>query len=62
MALITWLGVNLAVFVFSRLFSAVFGGLPMAATFLLVNACVVVALTWVLMPVLTRIFGGRLKP
>jgi hypothetical protein len=61
MALITWLGVNAAVYVFSLLVPAVFEGLPMAATFLLVNACVVAALTWVLMPVLTRIFGGWLK-
>jgi len=61
MALITWLGVNVAVYLFSQLFSALFGSLPAAATFLLVNACVVVALTWVLMPVLTRIFGGWLK-
>jgi antibiotic biosynthesis monooxygenase (ABM) superfamily enzyme len=61
MALITWLGVNAAVYVFSRLFAAAFDWLPVAATFLLVNACVVVALTWVLMPILTRIFGGWLK-
>jgi len=62
MALITWVAVNAAVYVFSLLVPAVFEGLPMAATFLLVNACVVVALTWVLMPILTRILGDWLKP
>jgi len=62
MALVTWLGVNVAVYIFSLLFSIAFANLPALATLLLVNACVVAALTWVLMPLLTRIFARWLRP
>lgn len=55
MAALTWVGVTPAVYVFSRLVPSVFGALPGLATLLLVNALVVTSLTWVLMPLLTRV-------
>jgi uncharacterized protein len=55
MALLTWLGVDLAVFVFSRGVPRLTGDtLPRWGTFLLVNACVVASLTWLIMPLLTK--------
>ncbi|HWO20361.1 MAG TPA: antibiotic biosynthesis monooxygenase [Kofleriaceae bacterium] len=55
MALLTWLGVDLAVLVFGRGGPHLAGGaLPGWLLFLLVNACVVASLTWLIMPVLTR--------
>ena len=61
MALLTWVAVNVAVYVFSRAVPAVLH-LPGPATFLLVNALVVAALTWALMPGLARVFRGWLSP
>jgi len=55
MALLTWLAVNIAVFVFSQTVPRVFSGLPRVLEFLLVNACVVAALAWLLMPTATRL-------
>ena len=62
MALLTWVGVNPAVYVFSHGVHAVFGGLPTLAAFLLVNALVVISLAWFFMPILTRIAHGWLHP
>lgn len=62
MAVVTWIGVNPAVYVSSRLVPGLFGELPPLATLLLVNACVVASLTWVLMPLLTRALGRWLRP
>jgi uncharacterized protein len=56
MAVITWLGVSPAVYVFSRLVPWVFGELPGLATLLLINLFVVASLTWGLMPLLTKVF------
>lgn len=62
MALITWIGVNPAVYIFSSAVPAVLGPLPMLAGLLLVNAFVVASLTWGFMPALTRIFRPWLQP
>lgn len=60
MALLTWIGVNPAVYVFANGIPAVIPDMPMLANLLVVNAFVVASLAWVLMPLLTRIFGGWL--
>jgi antibiotic biosynthesis monooxygenase (ABM) superfamily enzyme len=62
MALLTWVGVNPAVYIFSNAVPAGFGELPMLATLLLVNVFVVASLAWVFMPALTRLFSGWLHP
>lgn len=55
MALLTWLAVNLAVFVFSNAVPHLLSSLPGFVEMLLVNALVVASLTWVLMPISTRV-------
>lgn len=62
MAVITWIGVNPAVYIFSNAVPAVVPELPLPATFLLVNAFVVASLTWGFMPILTRLFAPWLHP
>jgi antibiotic biosynthesis monooxygenase (ABM) superfamily enzyme len=62
MAVLTWIAVNAAVYPFSVLAAIHLGALPAIASFLLVNALVVAALTWILMPVLTRVFERWLLP
>ncbi|MGE5524600.1 MAG: antibiotic biosynthesis monooxygenase [Rhodospirillaceae bacterium] len=62
MALVTWIGVNPAVYIFAHAVPAVFGELPMLASLLLVNAFVVASLTWFFMPILTRLFSRWLHP
>jgi antibiotic biosynthesis monooxygenase (ABM) superfamily enzyme len=62
MALLTWIGVNPAVYLFSIAVPAVFGPLPPLAALLIVNVFVVASLTWGFMPVLTRLFRRWLQP
>lgn len=62
MALLTWLAVNPAVFVCSRTLPSLLGGLHPALVFLIVNAGVVCLLSWVLMPLGTRIARPWLAP
>lgn len=62
MALLTWVGVNPAVYIFSNAVPAAFGDLPPLATLLLVNAFVVASLAWGFMPLLTKIFRAWLEP
>jgi antibiotic biosynthesis monooxygenase (ABM) superfamily enzyme len=62
MALLTWVGVNPAVYIFSNAVPAVFGEMPMLGRLLLVNAFVVASLAWVFMPVLTKLFSRWLHP
>ena len=57
MALLTWLGVNVAVYCCATLVPLVFGTLPAIVGFLFVNALVVASLTWALMPLLLKLFG-----
>lgn len=61
MALLTWLGVDLAVLVFGRGAPRFLGdALPGWGLFLLVNACVVASLTWLIMPAVTKVAAGWL--
>jgi antibiotic biosynthesis monooxygenase (ABM) superfamily enzyme len=62
MALLTWVAVNPAVYIFSHLVPMAFGKLPMLAGLLVTNMFVVAALTWVLMPILMKLFMGWLRP
>lgn len=65
MALVTWVGVNIAVYAMSRGVGLFAGDWAFLPRFLLVNALVVAALTWAVMPALTRVArpwltgGGR---
>jgi uncharacterized protein len=61
MALLTWLAVSLAVFVFSNVVPRLVSGLPRLAEMLLVNAFVVATLAWVLMPITTRLAASWLE-
>ncbi|MEM9459062.1 MAG: antibiotic biosynthesis monooxygenase [Myxococcota bacterium] len=60
MAIVTWLAVNPAVFVFAHSVPEVAEALPPLVELLVVNAFVVASLTWLLMPALTRILRGWL--
>lgn len=62
MAVVTWLGVNPAVYIFAFLVPLVFGSLHSVATLLVVNLFVVASLTWFFMPILTRLFRHWLQP
>jgi uncharacterized protein len=62
MAVLTWLGVNAAVSISSFLFTASRLELPEWISFLVVNALVVAALTWIVMPALVRFLRGWLTP
>jgi uncharacterized protein len=62
MAVLTWIGVNPAVYIFSKAVPALVPQLPLVATFLVVNALVVASLTWCFMPILARIFASWLQP
>lgn len=54
MALLTWVGVNLIVIPARTVVGSFFASWPTTAIYLLTNAVVVVALTWLIMPLLTR--------
>jgi uncharacterized protein len=62
MALVTWIGVNLAVIGLTWLLRPVVGAWPLIPQALLINALVVALLTWVIMPQLTRLFRSWLYP
>lgn len=62
MAVITWIGVNPAVYIFSRAVPGVLGELPWWAALLIVNSFVVASLPWVFMPLLTMVFRRWLQP
>jgi antibiotic biosynthesis monooxygenase (ABM) superfamily enzyme len=62
MALVTWLGVNVAVIGLTLLLGPVVGAWPLVPQALFVNGLVVVLLTWVIMPLLTRLFRPWLYP
>jgi len=61
MALLTWVAVNIAVYTFATGVPKVVQ-LPGLVNFLVVNALVVCALTWVLMPPITKLFASWLHP
>jgi antibiotic biosynthesis monooxygenase (ABM) superfamily enzyme len=56
MALVTWLGVNVAVIGLVYLLDPAIGAWHRVLQLLFINTLVVVLLTWVLMPLLTRLF------
>jgi len=60
MALLSWIAVTPAVYAFSLLVP-LFAQLPGLVALPLVTACVVAALSWVLMPLLTRLFRPWLR-
>ncbi len=62
MALVTWMGVNVAVIGLTLAIGPFVGTWPMVARTLFINALVVALLTWVLMPLLTRLFRRWLFP
>ena len=62
MALLTWIGVTPAVYIFSNAVPAVFGHMPMLVSLLVVNAFVVASLAWFFMPLLSKVFRSWLQP
>ena len=56
MAVVTWIGVMPAVYIFSNAVAAVFGTVPELASLVLVNVFVVASLTWFFMQILTKLF------
>ena len=61
MAIVTWLGVFPTVLFWSSLLTKVLGGLPSLVAAAIINACVVVTLTWGVMPLLTRLLANWLQ-
>lgn len=61
MAVLTWLAVNPAVWIGSRVVPGALGPMPPLLELLAVNAFVVATLTWAFMPVLVRAFGPWLR-
>jgi antibiotic biosynthesis monooxygenase (ABM) superfamily enzyme len=62
MAIVTWLGVNVAVIGLTYFLGPVVGAWPLIPQALFVNALVVVLLTWAIMPLFTRLFRSWLYP
>jgi antibiotic biosynthesis monooxygenase (ABM) superfamily enzyme len=60
MAIVTWLGVNVAVNTMTFALRPVVGSWPFIPQSIVVNAFVVVLLTWIIMPLLTRCFRSWL--
>ena len=60
MAIVTWLGVFPTALVWSSLLTNVLGGLPWLAVVAIINVCIVVTLTWGVMPLLTRLLADWL--
>jgi antibiotic biosynthesis monooxygenase (ABM) superfamily enzyme len=61
MAIVTWLGVFPTVVVWSLLLTNILG-LPWLALMAIINAAVVVTLTWGIMPLLTKLLANWLRP
>ncbi|MEM1181900.1 MAG: antibiotic biosynthesis monooxygenase [Acidobacteriota bacterium] len=62
MAIVTWLGVNPAVFLAAEAVRSAGIEPPPLVELMLVNVLVVAGLTWVIMPLLTRLFRRWLEP
>jgi antibiotic biosynthesis monooxygenase (ABM) superfamily enzyme len=62
MAIVTWIGVCLTVYLVTLLFSPVTGQWPWFLGFITINAGVVAGLTWIVMPVLNRLCTRWLQP
>jgi antibiotic biosynthesis monooxygenase (ABM) superfamily enzyme len=61
MAVLTWLAVNPAVWIWANGVPSVYGGLPPLVELVVVNFFVVVTLTWAFMPFLVHAFQGWLS-
>lgn len=61
MAVVTWIGVNPAVYISSWAVAGVFGKIPGLVELLVVNLLVVASLTWFFMPILTKLFRRWLQ-
>lgn len=62
MALVTWLGVFVTLAVLSRLLSPILSGLPILLNQLITTGLVVLVLTYLVMPRLTKLFKKWLYP
>jgi len=62
MALVTWIGVNVCVIGLTLLLGSIVGSWPLVPRALVMNALVVALLTWLVMPLLTRLFRSWLYP
>jgi uncharacterized protein len=61
LALLTWAGAYLVITVMLALLGPVIASWPLALRTFVLSVTMVVALTWVVMPRLTRLFGGWLQ-
>ena len=61
MAVLTWIAVNPAVYIFANGVPRIFGVLPPLVELLVVNLFVVATLTWAFMPLLGWAFAGWLQ-
>jgi uncharacterized protein len=61
LALLTWAGAYLVITVMLALLGPVIASWPLALRTFVLSVTMVVALTWVIMPRLTRLFGGWLQ-
>ncbi len=60
--LLTWVGVNLASYPLNITIKAALESAPFFVAYLAVNAAVVGTLTWIMMPILTKLFGWWIYP
>jgi antibiotic biosynthesis monooxygenase (ABM) superfamily enzyme len=61
-ALLTWAGAYVLITLIFALVGPAMASWPLALRTLVVSATMVVALTWLVMPRLTRVFGAWLSP
>ncbi|MBL8823200.1 MAG: hypothetical protein JNJ77_11475 [Planctomycetia bacterium] len=62
MAVVTWVGVSLTVYIVSWLLSPMTNHWPTLLAYMFANAVVVAGLTWIVMPLLNRVFRPWLLP
>jgi len=61
LAVLTWAGAYVVITVMLALLGPVFASWPLVLRTFVLSVTMVVALTWVVMPRLTRLFGGWLQ-